>query len=176
MPKVISEDTIRLEGGKVKVSEMLLPLTSLVLDEENPRIGFFRDSQPKDSLTQAEVAYALKVKSPDAYSRLLQSIRDNGGLVNPIWAVPIKDKKYQIIEGNTRTRIYRELADKSPQDPVWQEIRAKVLPKDATKGQINFIRLEAHLLGQTPWDAYERARYLFYLHDKDGLICVALYK
>jgi len=107
-------------------------------------------------------------RSPDAYTKLRDSIIFNKGILHPIWIAPIQDGKHLVIEGNTRVLIYRELAGKYPDNEHWSSILANILPMGIRDSQINFIRLEAHLRGVTEWDAYERARYLYILSEKEG--------
>jgi hypothetical protein len=107
-------------------------------------------------------------RSPDAYGKLRDSIEINQGAINPIWICPRRDGGHLVIEGNTRVLIYRELSQKYPRSDTWQSITANVLPEGIRESQVNFIRLEAHLRGVTEWDAYERARYLYILNERDG--------
>jgi hypothetical protein len=159
---------VNLEGVSVVVEHRKVPLESLTLDGANPRIGLFTDSQLKTSFSDAEIRHAIVNRAPDAYGKLRESIEINQGIRNPIWIAPTQSGKYLVIEGNTRVLIYRDLAEKYPANDVWSSIPAYVLPTGIRESQINFIRLEAHLRGVTPWDAYERARYLYILSEKEG--------
>jgi len=64
--------------------------------------------------------------------------------------------------------IYQKLREKYPHKDVYKKILCSVLPQKISDDQRNFLKLEAHLRGTTPWDAYEKARYLFYLWEKEG--------
>src|SRR4030043_64172 len=52
-------------------------------------------------------------------------------------------------------------------DNIWRSIDAYVLPYKVNRNVINFIRLEKHLFGPTPWDAYEKARELYRLNTEE---------
>jgi hypothetical protein len=159
---------VNLEGISVAVENRRVPLDILKLDAQNPRIGLYKDSQPKDAFSDEEIRHAIVNRGPDAYTKLRDSIEINQGVIHPIWIAPAQHGKHLVIEGNTRVLIYRELAGKYPASDVWKTIPANVLPLGINDSQINFVRLEAHLRGITPWDAYERARYLYILSEKEG--------
>ena len=159
---------VNLEGISVAVENRRVPLGSLRLDEDNPRIGLYRESKLRPSLSAEDIHNAIVNRNPDAYAKLRDSIEINQGIINPIWIGPAEAGKHLVIEGNTRVLIYRELAEKYSSSEVWKSIPANVLPIGIQESQINFIRLEAHLRGVTEWDAYERARYLYILNEKEG--------
>ncbi len=160
--------TVNLEGTPVVVAQGRVELTKLRLDQDNPRIGLYRDSQPKATLLEADIRHAIRNRSPHAYSKLRDSIEINGAIIYPIWIGPDEAGMHLVIEGNTRVLIYRELAEKYPADDKWKAIPANILPVGIHESQLNFIRLEAHLRGVTDWDAYERARYLYILNEEEG--------
>lgn len=159
---------VNLEGVPVTIENRRVPVARLRLDEDNPRIGLYRDSQLKTSLGVEDIHHAIVNRNQDAYGKLRDSIEINQGIINPIWIGPAVDDLHLVIEGNTRVLIYREFAEKYPTSDIWKSIPANVLPLGIQDSQINFIRLEAHLRGITEWDAYERARYLYILNEKEG--------
>lgn len=156
---------IPLFGELTSVERKLIPLELIVLDIENPRIQYYLDTRLNDRVTQEEVKLAL-AESNEQYKKLREHIEVNGGVYNQIWVVP-EDGYYRVIEGNTRAYVYSELAEKYANDPKWKSIDAYVLPTAVERHKINFIRLEAHLFGPTPWDAYDKARELYRLHTKE---------
>jgi hypothetical protein len=159
---------VNLEGVSVALERRNVALGILQLDAQNPRIGLYKDSQPKATFSDEEIRHAIVNRGPDAYAKLRDSIEINKGVIHPIWIAPPSNGKHLVIEGNTRVLIYRELAERFPADDRWKTILAHVLPIGIAQSQINFVRLEAHLRGITPWDAYERARYLYILWEKEG--------
>lgn len=161
--------TVNLEGTPVVVAQGPVELAKLRLDQDNPRIGLYRDSQPKTTLLDADIRHAIRNRSPHAYSKLRDSIEINLAIINPIWIGPEEaGGSHLVIEGNTRVLIYRELAEKYPAADHWKTIPANILPVGVQESQLTFIRLEAHLRGATEWDAYERARYLYILNEEEG--------
>ena len=162
------EDTevVRLAGRNVKVARTKIPLDLIDLDTENPRTGYFSDTKMAAtglSQTQAELDFALRYKSPEDFGKLKQAIEANQGLTNPIWVQPVDKQRYRAIEGNSRVLVYRDLHKKLMNDAIYTTIPVRVLPVDIAPEVIDFIRIEAHLRGVNPWDAYERARYMYRL-------------
>jgi|GEM_PF-3016869 len=158
--------TLPIDGKQVKLRLKHLPVTNLIADEENPRIGLFKDNQPKDQLTQDEITFALKNKSPEAYSKLKDSIHNNKGIINPIWVEP-DESSFRVIEGNSRLTVYQDLRILEPNEPQWKTIICYILPSQVNSEEKNYIRLQAHLRGTNEWDAYEKAKYLYKLSVED---------
>ena len=163
MEKIKLEIPIAGVPEEVEIKE--IEIDKLVLDEENPRIGYWRDNimRVTDAASQGDLEIALKSGNYEDYNRLKRSIETSEGAMEEIWVYPIEDGKYKIIDGNTRVLIYKDLRDKYPQKDTYKKIRCKVLPPDITEKSINFIRLIAHLRGVNDWQAYERARMLYIL-------------
>ncbi|HJH27815.1 MAG TPA: hypothetical protein C5S37_13875 [Methanophagales archaeon] len=163
MEKIKLEIPIAGVPEEVEIEE--IEIDKLVLDEENPRIGYWRDNimRVTDAASQGDLEIALKSGNYEDYNRLKRSIETSEGAMEEIWVYPIEDGKYKIIDGNTRVLIYKDLRDKYPQKDTYKKIRSKVLPPDITEKSINFIRLIAHLRGVNDWQAYERARMLYIL-------------
>jgi hypothetical protein len=162
---------IPIDGRETRIRAEQIEIQCLQLDELNPRISFFKDNQVIDTLNQEQIIFALTNKKPDAFRKLKDSIQNNRGIVYAIWVEPIVgsgDKKYRVIEGNSRVVVYQQLTQEEPYEENWKTIFSYVLPKEIDEGQKNFIRLQSHLRGTTEWDAYEKAKYLYKLWDKDG--------
>jgi len=163
MEKIKLEIPIAGVPEEVEIRE--IEVDKLVLDEENPRIGYWRDNimRVTDHTSQEDLEIALKSGDYEDYNRLKRSIETSEGVMEEIWVYPIEDDQYRIVDGNTRVLIYRDLRNKYPHKDYYKKIRSKVLPADITEKSINFIRLIAHLRGVNDWQAYERARMLYIL-------------
>lgn len=163
MEKIKLEIPIAGVPEEVEIKEV--EIDKLVLDEENPRIGYWRDNimRVTDVTSQGDLEIALKSGAYEDYNRLKRSIETSEGAMEEIWVYPIEKDTYKIIDGNTRVLIYKDLREKYPHKEYYKKIRAKVLPANITEKSINFIRLIAHLRGVNDWQTYERARMLYIL-------------
>lgn len=154
----------------VTVDYEKLPIEDISLDLENPRIAQYIQMYG-DNITSEAISLALSATSGSAntstYSSLKESIRVNGGIINPILVNRQEDGKLVVIEGNTRLQIYKEFQEANPNGP-WNKIVAIVydqLPPE----QIHAIRLQSHLVGPRDWDPYSKAQYLYQLSEVDYL-------
>lgn len=161
----MSSISVNLDGVPVEIQREKVLIKKLILDIENPRIQYHLDTRLNDNITHDKIKFAL-AEGNDQYEKLKEHIESNGGIYEPIWIVPENDF-YKVIEGNTRSVVYEELSEKYVNDKKWKEIPAYVLPHKVNRNTINFIRLEKHLFGQTPWAAYEKARELYRLNDEE---------
>ena len=157
--------SVNLDGIETIIERKKIPLKKIVLDIENPRIQYFFDTNLENTYTQEQVKYALS-GSNDQYEKLKEHIEANKGIYEAIWVLP-KDDNFVVIEGNTRAFIYEELSEKYINDNKWKVIDAYILPRKIERSIINFIRLEKHLFGPTPWSAYEKARELHRLRENE---------
>lgn len=163
----MTEYIVPIDGKEIPVENIRINIETLKLDQNNPRISFFKDNQPLDFLKDDEIIFAITQKKPDAFRKLKDSIHNNRGIIYPIWVQPVKDK-YLIIEGNTRAIIYFQLSKEEPNEKAWKSILANILPHGINEEDKNFIRLLAHLRGTNEWDAYEKAKYLYKLWKDEG--------
>ena len=149
---------------------VVLPVEEVSLDLENPRIARILDIyKDRDTLPPEAIALALGTDSPDApsgdtftsYRALRESIKINGGIIQPIIVNHTEENGYVVIEGNTRLQIYKDFKSKGVAGD-WGSIPANV-NENLTKEQIDAIRLQSHLVGPRPWDPYSKAKYLHHL-------------
>src|SRR3989337_3605408 len=161
----MSNITVNLDGIPIEIKRLKIPLKQLILDIENPRIQYYLDTKLNDNITQEKIKFAL-AEGNEQYEKLKNHIERNGGIYDPIWVV-LKENYYTVIEGNTRAFVYEELSEKYVNDEKWKTIDAYVLPYKVDRNVINVIRLEKHLFGTTPWDAYEKARELYRLNTQE---------
>jgi hypothetical protein len=159
---------IPLDGKETEIVLQGIDVKYLKLDEQNPRIGFFKDNQVTDSLSDEQIIFALTNKKPEAFRKLKDSIHNNRGIMQAIWVEPLINGYYRIVEGNSRYVVYIQLQQEEPFEERWKTILCFVLPHEISEEQKNYIRLQSHLRGTTEWDAYEKAKYLYKLWDDDG--------
>lgn len=145
-----------------KSSYQELDINIIKLDLDNPRIKMYLDDQYNEPTAEG-IALALSggiSDSSTSFDSLQESIRVNGGIINPI-IVNHKDGEYIVIEGNTRVQIYLDFK-KNKVAGNWDKIRA-IVYENLSDEEIHSIRLQAHMVGPRDWDAYSKAKYLNYL-------------
>lgn len=145
----------------------MLNVETISFDTDNPRIKKALEKYG-DKVNEERIRFALRSATEESngassYSRLKDSIRENGGITQPI-TVTTDGKKRVCIDGNTRLAIYKELLNEGAHGN-WSEIKTIVLD-DADQRKIEEIRVSAHLVGAREWPAYEKARYLHYLRNQ----------
>ena len=79
----------------------------LDLDFTNPRIQNYLQNYPKESRT-GELLAMLLGTGTDSCSSLKESIKEHGGIINPIIVNHFPDGRYVVIEGNTRLLFKRQ--------------------------------------------------------------------
>lgn len=143
-----------------------LPIDKIELDKSNPRVGTFIDQYDEAALDSNTMALLLGTGADECAS-LRESIRENGGIINPIIVNKIDDDKYIVIEGNTRLQIYRDFIKKNePGD--WGTIRA-IVYDELEDEEAHSIRLLAHLVGPREWKPYAKAKYLNHLANEEHM-------
>jgi hypothetical protein len=149
-----------------------LLVDQLTLDVKNPRIAKWLEMYG-DTISAEDMALALGAESgpteegSTSFYGLRESIKTNGGIIHPIIVNRESGVRLVVIEGNTRTLIYREFLKQGIQGD-WGRIPAIVYDGLAEK-DIEAIRLQAHLVGPRAWDPYSKARYLDLLRNSEHL-------
>jgi len=142
------------------------------LDKCNPRIAKFLEMYG-DNITAEQMSLALGAGDSESegnrttFSSLKESIRTNGGVIHPIIVSKFQDGRHVVIEGNTRTLIYREFK-RQKVEGVWDKIPAMIY-EGISQSEIDAIRLQAHLVGPRDWDPYSKAKYLDHLRNAKHL-------
>lgn len=138
----------------------------LDLDFTNPRIQNYLQNYPEESRS-GELLAMLLGTGTDSCASLKESIKEHGGIINPIIVNHFPDGRYVVIEGNTRLQIYIDfIRDNVPGN--WNKIRA-IIYENLENNEMHSIRLQAHLVGPRDWDAYAKAKYLTFLSDEEKM-------
>ena len=147
------EDTLTLCNEEVHVRNGVLPVHYLRFYAENPRI-YSLIQKPGVEPAQHEIFERLR--GLDHVKQLIQSIRANGGLTDPML---VRDGDLVVLEGNSRLAAYREL---SRNDPImWGKAKVRLLPADINDKLVFALLGEYHIIGRKDWAPYEQAGYLY---------------
>lgn len=162
-PQLIDE--ITLDGRRVTVRCIDLPLSEVKLDPGNPRVAntVAISSFGQGDVLQRNLAELLWDDSD--VRALYQSVLSNRGLVERI----IVRHDGVVAEGNCRTVVYRKLAENQKSEPNWLRIPARVLPEDITDRQVAILLGELHVGGKNKWSAFEKAGHIYKLANSFGL-------
>jgi hypothetical protein len=153
--------TIRLAHKNFLVSREAWTINRLKLDPANPRLGYqlrgigaaASDAELHDMLWDL-----------DSVKSLYQSVKQNGGLIED----PIVHSDGKVAEGNCRTVVLRELHMNYPDDPQWQHVYVRVLPKHVTEEEIMLLLGELHIAGKIEWRAFDQAEYVWRMNKVYG--------
>ncbi|MEO5327564.1 MAG: hypothetical protein H7829_04905 [Magnetococcus sp. THC-1_WYH] len=151
-----NDDVITLRKREIQVRAGYLPQTSLQFYAENPRIYSIVWKGDDEEPTQEEIFEALS-QSEHVRETLVPSIRNNGGLIEPVLV-----RNNVVLEGNSRLAAYRILAQQDPKK--WAQIRVRILPESITDSQVFSLLGEYHIVGKKDWAPFEQAGYLYRRH------------
>ena len=146
-------DTLTLGGQEIPVRNGSLPIHDLSFYPENPRI-FSLIQRPGIEPSQDDIFNRLR--GLDHVKQLIQSIRANGGLTDPLL---VRDGDLVVFEGNSRLAAYRELARNDA--ITWGKAKVRLLPPDISDKLVFALLGEYHIIGRKDWAPYEQAGYLY---------------
>lgn len=159
-------DEITLDGKRVQVQSVDLPLDHVRLDPRNPRIA----NTVMVSISDEGEALQRKLEAllwDDSDVRdLYRQVLINKGLVERI----IVRQDGNVVEGNCRTVVYRKLREKHPSEGRWRNIPARVLPVDIGDRDVAILLGEMHVAGKNTWTPFEKAGHVYRMHNDFALI------
>lgn len=151
-----------------------LPVDLITLDKDNPRIAKWLEMYEGKDIGPEQIQMALGSPGDDnetqggtKYETLKNSIRTNGGIIQPIMVNKLPDGRHLCVEGNTRVCLYRWFGTNKVKGD-WANIPA-IVYDNLDPEAIEAIRLQAHLVGPRQWDPYSKAKYLSYLRNNEML-------
>lgn len=150
-----------------------LPIDELDLDAENPRIRKFMEQYGgTPSFDHMLLALGAHSSDPESgstvtFQSLKESIRAQGGVINPIIVERQPNGRYRVVEGNTRVAIFMSFRAEKIKGS-WDAIPA-IIHEKLPGYQADAIRLQCHIVGPRPWDPYSKAKYLDHLLNHDNL-------
>jgi hypothetical protein len=163
VPLVVDE--ITLDGKRIQVQSVDLPLDDVKLDPRNPRIA----NTVAISISEEGPALQRKLEAllweDDDVRDLYRQVLINKGLVERI----IVRRDGTAVEGNCRTVVYRKLREKHPLERRWQNIPARLLPGDIGDRDIAILLGEMHVAGKNTWTPFEKAGHVYRLHNDFAL-------
>jgi hypothetical protein len=160
---ILKDQALTIEGKKIPVEYREMPVTDVRLDPENPRIQHaVRQINNNGNIDQDDLR-KLILERPGV-DELFKSIRDHGGLLEPIYV----RTDGRIIEGNCRAACYLRLNGIDSKDKRWQTISAFLVPEISDR-EVAILQGHYHVVGKNKWLAYEKAGHLHTMHTKLGM-------
>ena len=162
-PQVIDE--ITLDGKRVQVESVELPLDHAKLDPRNPRIANTVSIAISDHGERLQKKLEELLWQDDDVRDLYRQVLANGGLVERI----IVRQDGSVVEGNCRTVVYRKLRENKPTERNWKQIPARVLPSDIADREVAILLGEMHVAGKNTWTPFEKAGHVYRMHSDFAL-------
>jgi hypothetical protein len=153
-------DEITLEGRKVRVRNVDLPLEKVTLDAQNPRIANSVALLSTNNMAELQAQLEKILWEDTDVRELYRQVLLNKGLIERI----IVRQDGRVVEGNCRTVVYRHLRKSQPSEALWKTIPARVLPDDIAEREIALLLGEMHVAGKNTWSAFEKAGHIYRLH------------
>lgn len=141
--------SINLPGRTIEIRRCLEPVHNLIYDPTNPRLRTKLLSMGVDPTQDNLHAMLLKEVEND----LIPGLMVTKGLSTPIIVHRTKEGN-KVIEGNRRTRAYRELCGR---DARFGYIPVEYLPDDISQAEINTYLVVRHCTRAKPWESREQA-------------------
>lgn len=152
MGRVI-DDILKIGNQQISVKRLEIEQTQLKYYPENPRIySLVYNGETEPSQTEIEE----KLQRMEHVKILKQSIKANGGLIDPII---VRDGDFVVLEGNSRLAAYRLLGK---EDIIkWGKISTVLLPSSINDDLIFTLLGQYHIIGRKDWSPFEQAGYLW---------------
>ncbi len=151
---------ISILGEEVDATHDRLDINRLLFLRDNPRVyAAIRKVEGFDQLAlaeQQEKIYDELINEPSV-ENVRPEIERDGGLQDPII---IRRDTLEVIEGNSRLAVYRQLHSADPHDQRWQTIWCLDIGTPTRKQQVRLLG-QAHLHGKTDWSAFARALFCY---------------
>lgn len=145
-----------------------VPIESVALDYENPRIKYKLSLQLKNGNKPTDKELEKLILNIPDVRKLRRDIERNGGLRERVILQKNGKGKYKAVEGNCRTACIRDIGRKN-KDPKWKKIPAKILPADVDPKQTAILLTDFHVTGKLKWEAHEKAGQIYHMARELGM-------
>lgn len=149
------DDKMRISGEMVPFKKGVLLHSDLRYWVKNPRIYSIVHATDVP-LEQDEIE--LELQKCDHVKQLIRDIKHHKGLITPVFVL---DKKFEVIEGNSRLAAIRALAAKQPTQ--FGKMECIVFPADINEKLIYSFLNQEHIQGKHQWSPYEQAGVIYRL-------------
>ena len=159
-------DEITLDGKRVQVQSVDMPLDHVQLDPHNSRIANTVGSAITDEGAALQTRLEALLWDDTDVRDLYRQVAINQGLIERI----IVRQDGRVVEGNCRTVVYRKLREHQPAEDRWRTIPARLLPADMAERDVAILLGEMHVAGKNTWTPFEKAGHVYRLHNDFALV------
>jgi len=152
-------DHIYIEGAPIVVERRDMAIGDIILDPDNSRIQHAVQQKMNGGASLTQTQLRDLILDQPGVSDLFKAIRDNRGLIEPIYV----RRDGRVIEGNCRAASTMRLHHASKTDALWQRVPVFLVPK-ITDRQVAVLQGQFHVAGKNKWRAYEKAGHLHTMH------------
>jgi hypothetical protein len=142
-----------VSGKPYTFEQRTVPFSDLVPDTSNPRYAMYVSDGP---VSDEEMLNKLRAESQHKY--LVGSIRENEGLIEPVYVREEAGGKRRVYEGNRRWAALHDLNEEDA--TAFGRVPVYVIPSDmGNEAWLKYLGI-LHDQGKTPWGGYSRAVYI----------------
>jgi hypothetical protein len=149
-------------GAELRVTHETVPIGSVRLDPDNPRIRFQLQRSGKTKPTTEDLQKFIK--DQPGYDGLQKAIRKAGGLHDPV----VIRHDGTVVEGNSRVTVVATLHKAMPSSRSWKTLPVVRLPKSVPEAAIAMLMASYHVAGKNKWLAFAKADQIYQLVHKYG--------
>ena len=156
---------ITILGEKISISEDYIDIHDLTFLTDNPRVyasthgvSNFEDKTEEE---KQDTIFEQLLKEPSV-KNLKPDIKRHGGLME--WIL-MRHDTMEVIEGNSRLAVYRQLHEDEPENDAWSHIPCNIVSSLTDEQQAAFLN-QIHVTGKTQWSAYEKANHSYVMRYK----------
>jgi hypothetical protein len=152
-----------IAGTPVEVTNEQVPLKSLRLDPDNPRVRLQLTVAGRKKPSSPEELLEL-MRAQSGYDELQRQIRTQEGIYDPL----IVRHDGRIVEGNTRFAVLSVLSKTPNGLQKWGTVPIMRLPENVPERVIQLQMAGYHIAGKTSWRAAAKADQIYRLIEEVG--------
>ena len=156
---------ITILGNKIHIKDDYINIHKLKFLKDNPRVyastygvSNFEDKTEEE---QQEIIFR-EISDEPSVKNLKPDIKRHGGLMESIL---VRLDTMEVIEGNSRLAVYRQLHKEDPENGAWEHIPCNIVSSLTDEAQAAFLN-QIHVKGKTQWSAYEKANFAYVRKEK----------
>ena len=154
-----NENEMKILGKSIPIANDYVCIDQLKFLKDNPRVYACMHGEPDfDKLIEEEQQDVIlkKLLQEPSVKNLIPEVKRHGGLMEPVL---VRRDTMEVIEGNSRLAVYRQLYQKN-EEGDWEFIPCDIVSSLTEDQQAAFLN-QIHIKGKTKWSAYEKANFAY---------------